>query len=106
MARWGMASPPSPLNRAFAKALREARKSRGMTQEDFAVVSGRTYVSALERGLKSPTFEKLAELSDAIGIHPLTLLTLAYLRSRRGETVAALWTRVEHEITALAKAST
>jgi len=98
-----MASTPSSLNRAFAKALREARKSRGMTQEDFAVVSGRTYVSALERGLKSPTFEKPSELAEAIGIHPLTLLTLAYLHSRRGETVDALWTRVEREIKALAR---
>ena len=82
----------------FGKALREARRSRGLTQEDFATVSGRTYVSALERGLKSPTFDKVAELAAALEIHPLTLLTLAYLNARRGETLRGLLTRVEREI--------
>ena len=32
----------------------------------------------LERDLKSPTLNKLAELCEVMEIHPLTLLTLAY----------------------------
>jgi transcriptional regulator with XRE-family HTH domain len=44
---------------AFAKALRHARKSRGLTQEDFSDVSSRTYMSTLERGKKSPTLDKI-----------------------------------------------
>jgi len=35
----------------------------------------------LERGMKSPTISKLEELASVIGIHPLSLLTLAYLPS-------------------------
>ncbi|AVJ97190.1 transcriptional regulator, XRE family [Pseudomonas aeruginosa] len=41
-------------------------------------MSSRTYMSTLERDLKSPTFYKLAELCEVMEIHPLTLLTLAY----------------------------
>jgi transcriptional regulator with XRE-family HTH domain len=92
---------PSTIAKDFGKALREARKSRGLTQEDFAQVSGRTYVSSLERGLKSPTFDKMAELAQTLDIHPLTLLTMAYLNGRRGESLRSLQTRVEREIDAL-----
>ena len=63
----------------FGAGLQKARKNRGLTQEDFSVVSSRTYLSSLERGKKSPTISKLEELASLIGIHPLSLLTLAYL---------------------------
>lgn len=63
----------------FGTGLQLARKSRGLTQEDFSIVSSRTYLSSLERGLKSPTISKLEELASVIGVHPLSLLALAYL---------------------------
>ncbi|ERP91334.1 XRE family transcriptional regulator [Marinobacter sp. ES-1] len=49
-----------------------------MSQEAFSDVSSRTYMSTLERDLKSPTLSKLAELCEVMEVHPLTLLTLAY----------------------------
>lgn len=64
---------------AFAIALRRVRKSRNMTQEDFDQVSSRTYLSMLERGLKSPTLNKLEELAQAMQVHPLTLLLATYV---------------------------
>ena len=63
----------------FGAGLQLARKSRGLTQEDFSILSSRTYLSSLERGMKSPTISKLEELASVIGIHPLSLLALAYL---------------------------
>lgn len=66
------------IRQAFAKALRETRKKRQLTQEDFSVVSSRTYLSTLERGLKSPTLDKIQSLSEVLGIHPLTLLLLTF----------------------------
>lgn len=41
-------------------------------------MSSRTYLSSLERDLKSPTLNKLAELCGVMEVHPLTLMTLAY----------------------------
>ncbi|MDT8992823.1 helix-turn-helix transcriptional regulator [Curvibacter sp. APW13] len=66
---------------SFAQALRGARQFRGMSQEDFSVHSSRTYVSTLERGLKSPTLSKVDQLADCLEMQPLTLLAMAYSSS-------------------------
>lgn len=66
---------------SLAKALKAVRKARGLSQEAFSDVSSRTYLSTLERDLKSPTLSKLAELCEVMEVHPLTLLTLAYVDS-------------------------
>ncbi|WP_082079407.1 helix-turn-helix domain-containing protein [Cupriavidus basilensis] len=63
---------------SLATAIRTARKARGLSQEAFSDVSSRTYMSSLERDLKSPTLHKLTELCEVMEVHPLTLLTLAY----------------------------
>jgi transcriptional regulator with XRE-family HTH domain len=66
------------INKAFGIALKKSRKEKKKTQEDFGVVSSRTYVSSLERGLKSITLEKLEEIATVLGIHPMTLLYRTY----------------------------
>ncbi len=63
---------------SLAKALKAVRKARGLSQEAFSDVSSRTYMSTLERDLKSPTLSKLVELCEVMDVHPITLLTLAY----------------------------
>ena len=73
-----MADHTDKLRKAFGKALRTLRKTKSLTQEDFALVSSRTYLSTLERGMKSPTLEKIDALSEVLGVHPLTLLSLCY----------------------------
>ena len=62
----------------IGQAIKTVRAVRGLSQEAFSDVSSRTYLSTLERGLKSPTLSKLAELCEVMQVHPLTLLTLAY----------------------------
>jgi transcriptional regulator with XRE-family HTH domain len=50
--------------------LRKAREAAEMTQEElsFAAEIDRTYVSQLERNLKSPTVDVLFRICDAVGI--------------------------------------
>jgi transcriptional regulator with XRE-family HTH domain len=91
-----------PIKRSLPAALKMARKSRGLSQEAFADVSSRTYMSTLERGLKSPTLNKLADICDVLGIHPLTLLTLSYTGGSANE-VDALIARMRRELTALTR---
>jgi transcriptional regulator with XRE-family HTH domain len=67
---------------AFAAALKQARSAKRLTQEDFSNVSSRTYVSTLERGLKNPTLDKIEDLAGVMRLHPLTLITLAYMIER------------------------
>ena len=72
-----MTTQPNQPNQ-FGKALQRIRKARGISQETFALTSSRTYVSTLERGLKSPTLSKIDELAEVLEVHPLTLLMAAY----------------------------
>jgi transcriptional regulator with XRE-family HTH domain len=85
------------LKKAFAKALQQTRLAKNMTQEDFAVVSSRTYISTLERGIKSPTLEKIDALSTTLGVHPLTLMTLTYLNVQHAEGLEDLLAKVRDE---------
>jgi transcriptional regulator with XRE-family HTH domain len=63
----------------FGAAFKAVRLARGLTQEDFALHSGRTYISELERGIKQPTLQKIDDLVVPLEVHPLTLIALAYL---------------------------
>jgi transcriptional regulator with XRE-family HTH domain len=81
----------------FAEALRFIRKSKGLSQEDFGDTSSRTYVSSLERGMKSPTLGKIDDLAETLGVHPLTLLTIAYLRSADADGILKVFEHVSAE---------
>ncbi len=87
------------LKNSFPAAPKTIRKARGLSQEAFSDVSSRTYMSSLERGLKSPTLSKVAELCEVMDVHPLTLLTLAY--GGDGKGVSEVIERVRRELAAL-----
>lgn len=67
-----------PRNR-LGRALQLARSVKGVSQEDFVGVSGRTYISQLERGERHVTLNKVDELASVLGMHPATLVALSYL---------------------------
>lgn len=69
------------IRRSFGHALKVARKSRGLTQDDFAVVSSTNFISLLENGKTSPTLQKLEAICSTLNTHPVTLLALAYIIS-------------------------
>lgn len=85
-------------------ALRRLRKARGLSQEAFSDVSSRTYLSSLERGLKSPTLNKLGELCEVLEVHPLTLLTMAYTNPNEDGSDKLL-DQIRREISELKKLS-
>ena len=88
----------------LSEALKTIRKARGLSQEAFSDVSSRTYMSTLERDLKSPTLNKLAELCEVMEVHPLTLLTLAYA-GKKPKQAEQLLAQVRQELEAVLKAS-
>jgi len=91
-------------NPSLAAALRTIRKARGLSQEAFSDVSSRTYLSSLERDLKSPTLHKLTELCEVMAVHPLTLLTLAYASNNSAE-IDRLLAQVRKELELLERTS-
>lgn len=76
---------PEILSKAFGAVLREARKERGLSQEDLGFESGyhRTYVSLLERGLKSPSLQTISELARALDMRSSELVARVELVMRR-----------------------
>ncbi|WP_152223627.1 helix-turn-helix domain-containing protein [Pseudomonas sp. SCB32] len=86
------------LTTAFGLALKNLRKQRELTQEDFSTVSSRTYLSTLERGQKTPTIEKLEQLAGVLEVHPVTLLMAAYLQKERKRNGRALLNRLQGEL--------
>ena len=64
---------PRPIDLSevdLARALQRLRKSHGISQETLAHESGyhRTYISQLERGLKSPSLRTLSSLARVFGL--------------------------------------
>jgi transcriptional regulator with XRE-family HTH domain len=64
--------PASGPEKAFGEALREVRTTREISQEQLAFDSGfdRTYVSLMERGVRSPTIRSLVKLAEALKVRP------------------------------------
>lgn len=89
------------LKASFATVLRALRAKRNISQREFADATSRTYLSKLEAGKSSITLDKLQQLSDRLGLSPLTLLTLTISEST-GESTTELVNKLCGEIRGLA----
>ncbi len=67
---------PTQRRGAFGQALRKIREERNMSQEQLAFESGfdRTYISLVERGVRSPTIRSLVKLADVLKLPPSELV--------------------------------
>lgn len=56
------------INKAFGQAIRKHRLKLNLSQEDLAFRAGvhRTYISQIERGIKSPTLKIIWILTKAL----------------------------------------
>jgi transcriptional regulator with XRE-family HTH domain len=80
--------PTSGPEKAFGKALRHFRQARGVSQERLGLEAGfdRTFISLLERGLRSPTIRTLVKLAEVLEVRPSEIV-------RRTEGLLAPWKR-------------
>lgn len=58
------------------EVIKEAREKKGLSQEVVSGLAdtGRTHLSAIERGARKPTLETFFRLSEALGIKPSELM--------------------------------
>jgi transcriptional regulator with XRE-family HTH domain len=72
------------LSKAFGSVVRDARTRAELSQERLAFRAGihPTYLSQVERGLKSPTLEVVAALAKALHERPHVLIQAAEERTR------------------------
>ncbi|MBA2396883.1 MAG: helix-turn-helix transcriptional regulator [Ktedonobacteraceae bacterium] len=70
----------SRLNIVFGEQLRSARKTAHLTQEELAFRAGldRTYISLLERGIKSPTLTTFFQLCQVLDQKPDIFIACIY----------------------------
>ena len=63
-------------NHAVGKRVRDARVAKGLTQEQLAELAGvsPTYISVVERGIKSPQLDTFVPLCNALGVSADSLL--------------------------------
>ncbi|MCY1288540.1 hypothetical protein D9M70_375830 [compost metagenome] len=64
-------------------------------------LDSRTYLSALERGIYSPTMDKLDALASVLGLHPATLLASSYLNAEPALDIDSLLNRLRAELETL-----
>ena len=64
--------PPSGPEKAFGQALRKIREGRKVSQERLALEAGldRTYISLIERGVRSPTIRTLVKVAEVLKVPP------------------------------------
>jgi len=65
------------MRRLVGRNVRRVRLEKGLTQEQFADVSGfsQQYLSSLERGRRNPTVVTLYELAQALAVSHIELVT-------------------------------
>jgi DNA-binding XRE family transcriptional regulator/predicted DNA-binding protein (UPF0251 family) len=75
----------TPSNAQLGETIRQLRLARQLSQDQLAVDAHvhPTYLSKIERGLQSPTWEKLCALAHALNIETSTLVRLAEDEARK-----------------------
>lgn len=91
------------FKKALGIAIREARLAKNITQESISAFSSRTYLSDLENGKKEASVTKINDLATSIGVHPLTIFTLAYLQIEETSNTDELQRQVANELTQINK---
>ncbi|WP_460044604.1 helix-turn-helix domain-containing protein [Pseudomonas sp. S2_H01] len=86
-----------PLRHAFAQALKFARQRLGLSQSDIAGAVDASYVSRLESGKSSVTVDANDRLARVLGLHPLSMLVLAYA-AEEDSTPRKLLKRIEDDL--------
>ena len=71
-------------NEEIGAVLKRLREEQGISQEQlgFRAELHRTYVSQLERGLKSPSLRTLDRLAEVLGIRTSEIVALAENKDR------------------------
>jgi len=82
---------------AFGSALKEVRVRKEIAQEQLG--ASQSFVSTIERGIRSPTIEKMEEFAERLGVNPATLIVLMQV-GQEGDVDEVL-AKIRDEIRAL-----
>lgn len=92
------------LRHSLAAALRHVRRQQQVLLTDLEEGVTASHLSRVERAERGVTIEKLDEIARQLGVHPLSLLALAY-SAEEATRPSDLLKQVSKEVTALAGGS-
>jgi hypothetical protein len=75
---------------ALGLAFKEVRLDRGFTQDNFNLITDRAHISKLEHGKKKPHVHMINKYAAVMDVHPLIILTKAYLNENSQLSVEEL----------------
>ncbi len=64
------------IDRKFGNVLKKLRSEKNISQEELGLCTGlhRTYISQLERGLKSPSLRTMSKVCNELGVSLVQLM--------------------------------
>jgi transcriptional regulator with XRE-family HTH domain len=69
------------FQKALGITIRNIRKKKQFTQESLTMFASRSYLSEIENGKSEPSISKVIQLAQYMNVHPLTILTQAFLNT-------------------------
>lgn len=86
----------SELKRAIGASIRSYRLKRNIPQESLG--PSQPYISNLEAGRGSASLDKIEQMADVLGVHPMSILFAGYLRSNEDSDKERLFERIRMEL--------
>jgi transcriptional regulator with XRE-family HTH domain len=84
------------LNRAIGTSIKSYRLKRDISQESLG--PSQPYISNLEAGRGSASLEKIEQMADILGVHPISIIFAGYLTSNEDADKDQLFERIRIEL--------
>ncbi|WP_090175917.1 helix-turn-helix domain-containing protein [Pseudomonas arsenicoxydans] len=84
------------LKRAIGTCVKAYRLKKNIPQESLG--PSQPYISNLEAGRGSASIDKIEQMADILGIHPMSIIFAGYLTSNEDVTKEDLFDRIRKEL--------
>lgn len=84
------------LKRAIGISIRSFRLKRDIPQETLG--PSQPYISNLEAGRGSASIDKIEQMADVLGVHPMSIIFAGYLTSNTDANQEELFERIRVEL--------
>lgn len=84
------------LKRAIGTSLKSFRLKKNIPQESLG--PSQPYISNLEAGRGSASIDKIEQMADILGVHPISIIVAGYLTSSEAASKDQLLERIRTEL--------
>lgn len=84
------------LKRAIGTSIKSYRLKRDIPQESLG--PSQPYISSLEAGRGSASIDKIEQMADVLGVHPMSIIFAGYLTSNEDANREQLFERIRIEL--------